>query len=429
MSRLLPAVVVLACSAAFSTQALAKDDLLETLAQNGSITLEQYEKIKAQRKGDLVVNTDDGFKLGTADGAFSMQVGTLLQLDTAVYTADRADLADGSEFRRSRLSLGGSFYKDWQYRFEHEFSGTTGVTDAYVAYTALKPFVVTAGQFKQPFGMEALSADKNASFMERGLPFAFVTTRAPGVMLASSGARWSAAGGVFGEPVGNAQAGDEGYGLVARATFAPLLEGHRVVHLGVAGTLRYTTAENSTNTTGARFSTVRFRSKPESNVLAQRLVDTGEIRAVDDYRIGGVELAAQNGALSLQAEGHFVQVNREAGKSLNFNGWTAQLAYTLTGEARPYKADKGVFDGIRPTRNFGKDGWGAFELAARLSAIDLSSDTVRGGLERNATLGVNWTLNPLLRVTGNVVRVLRTEGGAFNSEEPTIYQLRMQLAI
>ncbi len=429
MRCLLPAFAVLACLTTFVAPALAKDDLLEALAQNGSITMEQYEKLKAQRKGDLVVNTEEGFRLATADGSFTMQVGTLLQLDVAMYQHDQVDLADGSELRRARLSLSGTFYKDWQYRFEHEFSGVTGVTDAYVAYTALKPLIVTVGQFKQPFSMDSLASDKSLSFMERGLPFAFFASRAPGLMLSRSGARWSAHGGLFGEPVGNAQSGDEGYGLTTRVSYVPLLDEHRVVHLGLAGMLRYPTADNSGNTTGTRVATARFRSKPESNVLAQRLVDTGEIREVDNYQLAGVELAARQGAWSLQAEGQYLQLSREAGRSLDFNGWYAQLAYVLTGELRPYRMDRGVFEGLRPTQNFGRDGWGAFELAGRVSGIDLGNQDIDGGLERNASLALNWTLNPLLRVSANVVRVLCVKGGPFDSQEPTIYQLRMQLAL
>ncbi len=429
MRPVAPLAFALVGFALLSTPATAKDDLLETLAQKGVLSVEEYEKLKAQRKTEIVANIEDGFKISSADGSTSMQVGTLQQLDFAAYQSDRVDLADGSELRRSRLSLSGTFLKDWSYRFEHEFSGTTGVTDAYVAYNGNKAFTVTAGQFKQPFGLEALAADKGVTFMERGLPFAFVTTRAPGLMLGSSGANWSANAGVFSEPVANAQSGDEGMGVVGRATYAVVFGSNQLIHIGAAGVQRYPTAENSTNTTGTKFSTARFRGKPESNVLAQRLVDTGEIRDVDSFRIEGLELAGQFGPLSLQSEGHWVQVQRQSGRALDFNGWYAQAAYTLTGEARPYKADKGVFEGIRPARPFGKDGWGAFEVAARLSGLDLTNDTVKGGLERNAAIALNWYLNPALRVSANVVRVLATDGGAFDGEEPTAFQIRMQLAL
>lgn len=423
------AALIAALSVVPFSSAHAKDELLETLAQKGVITMEEYEKLKAQRRTEVTVATEDGFRLSAADGSATLQVGTLQQLDFAGYADDKTDLASGSEMRRSRLSVGGSFYKDWQYRVEYEFSGTTGVTDAYVSYNALKPLVVTIGQFKQPFGMEAMSADKNATFMERGLPFAFVITRAPGIAVGSSGANWSLNAGLFGEPVGSAQAGDEGHALVARGTYAPLLGNNRVVHLGLGYTLRYPTADNSTNTTGDRFATARFRSKPESNILAQRLVDTGEIVGVDQYSIGGLELAAQFGAFSLQSEYHAVTVDRETGSSLDFSGWYAQLACTLTGEARPYKAERGVFDGIRPAKNFGKDGWGAFEVAARMSGLDLSDKEVAGGRERNAAIALNWYPNPLLRAGINVVKVLEVDGGPANDEEPTIYEMRLQLAL
>ena len=421
------AAAVLGCCFAYT--ASAKDDLLDTLAQKGVLTAEEYQKLKEQRKSELTYSADDGFRILSADGNNSLQVGTLQQLDYANYDEDGTALSDGSELRRSRLSVAGTFLKDWQYRVEYEFAGTTAVTDAYVAYTALKPVTITLGQFKQPFGMEALASDKNVTFMERGLPFYFVTSRAPGAMVGTSGANWSVNGGFFGEPISNAQAGDEGYGAVARISYAPWMESNRVIHFGLAGTWRKPTDENSTNATGPKFETVRFRAKPESNVLAQRFVDTGEIRDVDTYSLLGLEAAAQAGAASLQAEYHLVQVKRDSASTLDFSGWYAQAAYTLTGEARPYRGDRGYFDGIRPARAFGKDGWGAFEVAARISEIDLSDRDIVGGSERNATFAFNWYLNPILKVSANVVKVLDIDGGPFDGQEPTVYQIRMQLAL
>ncbi|MET0987120.1 MAG: porin [Steroidobacteraceae bacterium] len=422
-------VVAALAGSLFALSAHAKDDLLETLAQKGVLTPEEYQKLKEQRKSELTFSAEDGLRISSADGNNSVQVGTLQQLDFAQYDEDGTDLSDGSELRRSRLAVSGVFLKDWQYRIEYEFAGATSVTDAYVAYTALKPLTITLGQFKQPFGMEALASDKNVTFMERGLPFAFVTTRAPGAMVGTSGANWSANGGFFGEPVGNAQAGDEGYGAVARVTYAPWLESNRVMHLGLAGTWRKPTDENSTNATGPQFETVRFRSKPESNILAQRFVDTGEIRDVDQYRFEGFEVAGQVGAASLQGEYHWVQVERDDAATLDFSGWYAQAAYTLTGEARPYRADRGFFDGIRPARAFGKDGWGAFEVAARISEIDLTDNDILGGRERNAAVAFNWYLSPILKVSANVVKVLSIDGGPFDGQEPTTVQLRLQLAL
>jgi phosphate-selective porin OprO/OprP len=426
-------VVVAALCAVQPVASHAADDLLETLAQKGVISMEDYERLKAQRKAAAKVVTDDGFRVSTGDGGWSVQVGALQQLDLAAYDDDKIDLADGTEMRRSRLSVGGTFLNDWQYRVEYEFAtSSAALTDAYVTYTAYKPVLVTLGQFKPPFGMEALSQDKSATFMERALPFYLVSpavVRAPGAMLSTSGANWSAAGGIFGEPIGNAQSGDEGYGAAARASFAPLFTGSRIVHLGLSGQWRDPTQDNSSNTTGAKFDTVRFRAKPESNILAQRFVDTGELADVKSYTFAGVEFAAQYDALSLQSEYQEVSVERGAPADLDFDTWYAQLAYTLTGEARPYRVDRGVFEGIKPAKNFGPSGWGALEVAARISAIDLTDGSVTGGRERNATAAVSWYLNPFLRVSANYVKVLDVNGGAFDGEEPSVWQMRLQIAI
>lgn len=407
------------------------DDLLETLARKGVLTPEEYEQIKAQERARARLVMDDGLKLASGDGTWSVQVGTLQQFDYAAYDDKRLDLADGSELRRSRLSVSGVFLKDWQYRAEYEFAtGNAAVTDAYLVYTARKPFLVTLGQFKVPFGLEALSPDRASTFMERALPFYLPPlTRAPGVMLSTSGAAWQMAGGVFGEPVGNAQAGDEGWGLAGRASAAPVLTGTDVVHLGAAVMWRDPTQDNSTNTSGPKFDTVRFRAKPESDVLTQRFVDTGEIPDVRHYTLEGLELLAEHEALSFEGEFQHVQVARAVGGDLDFSTWYAQFAWTLTGEARPYRPERGILDVIRPRHDVGATGWGAFELAARYSELDLTDRGVVGGEEHDATAALSWYLNPYVRVSANYVKVLKVEGGAFDGEQPSIYQMRLQLAI
>ena len=431
-SAFIAVVAVVVLSTAVTRPTCAKDDLLETLAQKGVITMAEYEKLKAQRKTEVTMTTDDGIKFTSADNSTSSQFGTLQQFDAADYDEDNVKLSNGTDLRRSRFSINGNFLTDWLYRVEYEFVNVSGITDGYVAYTKYKPLTVWAGQFKQPFGMEAVAADKGVTFMERGLPFGFVTTRAPGLMLSSFGTHWTAAGGFFGEPVGNTgtlPAGDEGWGLVGRVTYAPFSQDNHVVHFGLGYVYREPTQDNSTNVTGQRFRTVRIRTKPESNVLAQRFIDTGEIFDVNSYTIGGVELGMQWNALSLQSEYQWVDVDRQIGNSLTFGGWYSQLAYTLTGEPRPYKTDRGIFDGVRPNHNFGADGWGAFEIAFRLSEMDLNDGNINGGDERNATYALNWYLNQFLRASFNVIDVLDVDGGAFNGEEPMIYQMRLQLAL
>ncbi|MCZ7649146.1 MAG: porin [Planctomycetota bacterium] len=90
----------------------------------------------------------------------------------------------------------------------------------------------------------------------------------------------------------------------------------------------------------------------------------------------------------------------------------------MTGEHRRYKKGGGVFDRVKPKRNFwaGNDeiGLGAWELALRYTWIDLDSDgpddnggtetsRIRGGKLQNITAAANWYLNPNAKVMFNYV--------------------------
>lgn len=88
-----------------------------------------------------------------------------------------------------------------------------------------------------------------------------------------------------------------------------------------------------------------------------------------------------------------------------------------------------MFEGIRPTPNLGSDGWGAFEVAVRYSELDLNDGPIDGGRERNATAALSWYLNPFLRISANYVEVLDVDGGPFDGEEPSIWQMRLQVAL
>ena len=408
----------------------AEAALAQLLLKKGLLTPDEVAALAPppapELPAPLTVATDDGFRFKAADGS-SFNTGVLAQFDYGQIDDDQSDLANGSSVRRFRPYVAGTFLKDWQFRASYELAGGGSVIDAYVVYKALEPFTVTIGNVVQPFSFESVASDKTNLFVERALPFAFAINRAPGLAIGSAGARWSLHAGVFGEPLATPETGDEGYGAAIRATVAPVADNGRVLHLGFGLQGRWPSQDNGSTGLG---STLRLRAKPESDVSALRLVDTGEIG-------GGVrrtlalnpEFAAVYGPFSLQAEYLAVQVERARAADLAFNGWYVQTSVALTGESRPYRASKGVLDGIKPASPFAPGGgWGAWELAARLSELDLSDAGIRGGRERNATLGVNLYPNAMLRTTFNVVKVLEVEGGPRDGDEPTIYQLRVQLA-
>ena len=50
----------------------------------------------------------------------------------------------------------------------------------------------------------------------------------------------------------------------------------------------------------------------------------------------------------------------------------------VTGEARRYIPTTGAYSGVRPEHPVGSGGWGAWELAARYSYLDLNSHATSG---------------------------------------------------
>jgi phosphate-selective porin OprO/OprP len=83
----------------------------------------------------------------------------------------------------------------------------------------------------------------------------------------------------------------------------------------------------------------------------------------------------------------------------------------LTGERRGYKPSTGAFDRVKPLEDFGADGWGAFELTARYSLLDLTDRTIDGGRMSDVTLGGNWYMNPNMRAMLNLIRSRVTNYG------------------
>ena len=123
---------------------------------------------------------------------------------------------------------------------------------------------------------------------------------------------------------------------------------------------------------------------------------------------------------------HFWDIKTKSMGSAQFGGYYAQISLFLTGENKPYDSSDGVFGRLIPNRDFSikENGKGAWEIAARISHLDMNDAEINGGELDTVTAGLNWYLNPNTRIMFNYIRA-DTEG--LYDDKTDIAQMRIQV--
>jgi phosphate-selective porin OprO/OprP len=95
----------------------------------------------------------------------------------------------------------------------------------------------------------------------------------------------------------------------------------------------------------------------------------------------------------------------------------------LTGEHRKYKPSAGAFSRVKPKKNYGFGGGpGAWEVAVRYSALDLNDSGVTGGTLSDISAGLNWYLNPNMKIMWNYVHA---EVGSVGQADMALMRLQI----
>ena len=257
--------------------------------------------------------------------------------------------------------------------------------------------------------------------MEKALPIqAMAPGRNVGITISTLwNKRTALTAGLYGQGFEEDGLRASGTALTGRVTHLFIDEPQHQFHLGLSGSYRHIGSTDS----------IQFRSRPEVGITENYMVDTGDLSAVDVPRVG-FEAAYINGPLSLQSEFIASWVTRSSGRdTLFFQGWYAQAAWFLTSESRPFDRGSARFGRIEPLLPVDKGGGGAWEVALRMSRVDLSDDDVIGGEETNLTVGVTWYLSSTMRLMTNYVNVLEMDrpGSVFDGNTMSLFQARFQI--
>ncbi len=356
--------------------------------------------------------SSDGSKTMEIHGRAFIDFASMPDMYTYGKVGDMVESKTSTEFRKLYLGVEGNFAPNWEYELTIDFAEqAVDLKDANVAYTGWANDELIMGFQKPAFGLEQTSSSRYTMFMSRASTDNFSTDRALGVSWAHVPSWGSIKLGAFvpnsfidgklkdhtegetedGVELIPSEASNEveSYILTGRTTWAPIASDNRLVHLGASGL--YVGYDEP--------STAKIKGRPSTH-LAEKLV-YAKVKDADSQALLMAEGAFMYDNFYLQTE--YVNVRVDAEEDYSFDGYYLSASWTLTGESRIYKKASGKFKGINPAHPLSMGGWGAWEVAARYSNINLNDGDVEGGNLTSMTLGLNWYMENNLRAMLNYV--------------------------
>jgi phosphate-selective porin OprO and OprP len=392
------------------------------------------------------------FGLTSADGANSIELTGRVHFDTGFYPGYTAAEGvgpygagkkpqSGVNARRVRLGVVGKFLDDFNYALIYDFGGstdatptTTGIENAYITYNGFNkastpvPVAIDFGYMDIPFTLDEAVSSNDIMFMERSSSQVAATTFGGSDARSALGFRSYKPNYFAGAWLTGPQAGDPHSGaqrsrlaFLVRASVNPIQTDAYSLHIG--GGYAYSEPPKG----NATVPTVTLSDRPEFRIDPTVTLSTGGIPEKNGS-VAAAELAGTFGNFFLQGEYYHYTISQKerapnpfggtnlASPDLDFDGGYVQASYSIGGR-RKYAPATGGYTGVVPDHPFSlsKGGMGAFELAARFSALDLndhlpaqgapfaSTGGVQGGDQKAYTLGVNWYASTNVRVMFNWV--------------------------
>jgi phosphate-selective porin OprO and OprP len=399
-------------------------------------TTPQGQPGTTQGAAGTVVAGPSGLYIQSADGANIIRFRGNLAVDGRWYSDHSTPVtADTWTFRRVRPYFEGTLDRIYDFRFMPDFgNGKSIIVDAFVTGRFQPWFVVQAGKFKGPVGLERLQPDQFNRFLELGFPSALVPNRDLGVQIGGD-----IGGGVLGYAVGyfdgvtdgnstdanpSPDVDNDGKKDVEARLFAqpfiaagnPYLRG---LGFGIGGTYVNSTG-SATNTLLASYktpgqqtffsyrtgTTATYADGRRSRWSPQFYYYAGPLGVIGEYVDSSQRVSRQ------------VTGTQKRSDTLDNQAWQISMSYFLTGEQATYNS-------YTPKSTFepGKSGWGAWELVARFHQLEVDEAAFLDGTAsfadpntapRKATavgVGLNWYLNQNVKWMFDYERT-RFDGGA-----------------
>ncbi len=346
-----------------------------------------------------------------------LTLGGRIHLDAVASDDDVTAIEDEMNLRRLRVDATVDVGDDWTAKFDADIGGiSTGLRNVWLAYKGIDDVTLRVGNLTTPFSGERQKSSNHLKFLERSLAAALAPGFRAGGAVTYSGDNIALTAAYVENPIDaddDRQPREDGNSFVGKIVWAPRKERGRTVFVAAAIDRRDLNAGAET----------RVRSTPEFGLSFARLVDTGNLDDVKSYVNLAIEAGYADGPFAINGQYLRRFNNAAALGDPEFSGGSIEAAYVLTGERQRFNLASGSFGAVRPT---GK--WGAVEIAARVSFLDLEDGSVTGGTEKNFTAGANWYIGRNIKIALNYIHAEADPGRFGFSESVDAVATRVQLA-
>lgn len=349
-------------------------------------------------------------------------------VDTAGYTSDRTKLKNGSRITSARMGVTGQVVGDFSFHIQLDVkNNSSSVNQAYIKYKNPN-YTVIVGHHGRATGLENWMSSKHTLFASGAyVNNAFDQGGRIGASISTGNEMFTLLGGIFAGSLGTTSDKGDPLSFAGRATLVPYKAPNFLWHIGAHSVYE------------RKKDNVAFNSGVETNVERTVMVGVKEFSPTNNFRTTGVESGVTFHSLYLSGEYYMATLEKrnESNSTVtdyNFTGYYFSGGYFLTGESRSYGG--GAFGSFKVNSPLSKGGFGAFELAARYSAIDLNdtdhnTQLSHGGEATSSSFGINWSPenNVRLLVSHTIADVNHSAqtGDSSLDETVSITQARFQI--
>ncbi len=366
---------------------------------------------------------ENGFRITSSDKKHQVRIRGAIQADGRFFSEDVTQRStDSFDLKQARIWLEGYVFKNIYYKLMPDFAASGNILpDAYIDYAYDPAVSLLVGKFKPSLSLERLQGDSDGTFLERAFPTYLASNRDVGIQVHGAFGRpgYSAesvpgpidaknfltyqlavenGAGDDGSPNNNAGATYDSKEFVGRVFSHPFqhttpwLEGFG---LGIAGSYGDSNTQALKNQATPIGRTTYLDYTKTNSGYAAPTADGDRNRLYPQaYWYAGPfglmgEYVTSNQQLSSTKSGKAVSIKQDN------TAWQVLASYVLTGEDNSFGA-------VKPIQNFDpfKGTWGAWQLAARWSELNVDSNTFKvvdpsksANHATAWTLGVNWYLN------------------------------------